>query len=302
MLDATHALGLWRRAKETVMDALVSVEWLVAHRGARDLHILDATYLPFEPERDAGADYLAGHIPHARFLHLATLADVADPRPTMAPDLDQFQMRMSALGVRREESIVLYDDSPHHTSARAWWLFRLFGAERVAILDGGLAAWRAAGLPLETGKGDFTAIPADATGFVHRDERMIRALDQVRALVDAPVEQLVDARGAARFTGAEVDPRPGVASGHIPGSVNLPYGRLFDAGGLWKRGEALAAAFAEAGVDPARPLVFTCGSGITAAGLLFGAHLLGRDDTALYDGSWSEWGADPATPKATGAA
>ncbi len=281
------------------MDALVSVEWLAAHRGARDLHILDATYLPFEPGRDAEAEYRAGHIPGARFLHLATLADRADPRPAMAPGLPDFQDRMAALGVRREESILLYDNSPHHTSARAWWLFRLFGAERVAILDGGLAAWRAAGLPLETGEGEHAAIPPEATGFVHRDDRMIRALDQVRALVDDPREQLVDARGAPRFSGVEGDPRPGIASGHIPGSVNLPYGRLFDDDGLWKRGDALAAAFAEAGVDPARPLVFTCGSGITAAGLLFGAHLLGRDDTALYDGSWSEWGADPSTPKAT---
>jgi thiosulfate/3-mercaptopyruvate sulfurtransferase len=131
---------------------------------------------------------------------------------------------------------------------------------------------------------------------------MIRALDQVRALIDTSAEQLVDARGAARFTGAEADPRPGVAPGHIPGSVNLPYSRLFDGEGHWKRGQALAATFAEAGIDPERPLVFTCGSGITAAGLLFGAHLLGRDDTALYDGSWSEWGADPATPKAVGPA
>ena len=284
------------------MDSLVSVEWLAGKLGARDLHVLDATYLPFEPERDADGEYRAAHIPHAHFLHLATLADSADPRPTMAPDLAYFRMRMAALGIRREASIVLYDDSPHHTSARAWWLFRLFGAEQVAILDGGLAAWRAAGLPLETGKAEFAAISPDATSFVHRDDRMIRALDRVRALAGDPCEQIVDARGAARFTGAEADPRPGVAPGHIPGSANLPYSRLFDEQGRWKRGDALAATFAEAGVDPARPLVFTCGSGITAAGLLFGAHLLGRDDTALYDGSWSEWGADSTTPKATGAA
>jgi thiosulfate/3-mercaptopyruvate sulfurtransferase len=301
MLDAArlHAYG---DAKEAVMDDLVSVEWLAAHRSVRDLHILDATYLPFEPERDAEAEYQSSHIPSARFLHLATLADTDDPRPALAPTLDQFRGHMAALGVRREESIVLYDDSPHHTSARAWWLFRLFGAERVAILDGGLAAWRAAGLPLETGKGDFSAIPPGATGFVHRHDEMIRSLDQVRALIDDPRAQLVDARGAPRFSGAEADPRAGVAPGHIPGSVNLPYKQMFDDEGRWKRGAALADAFAEAGVDPARPLVFTCGSGITAADLLFGAHLLGRNDTALYDGSWSEWGADPATPKAIGPA
>lgn len=284
------------------MDDLVTIEWLAGKLGAGDLHVLDATYLPFEPERDAAAEYRAGHIPGARFLGLATLADEADPRPAMAPGLVAFQERMAALGVRRASNIVLYDDSPHHTSARAWWLFRLFGAERVAILDGGLAAWTAAGLPLEVGRGEQAAITPDATGFANRHEAMIRALAQIRALVDTSAEQLVDARGAPRFSGAEPDPRPGVAPGHIPGAVNLPYGRLFDARGRWKRGDALAASFAEAGVDPARPLVFTCGSGITAAILLFGAHLLGRDDTALYDGSWSEWGADPTTPKVTGPA
>lgn len=282
------------------MDDLVSVAWLAQALEHNDLRILDATYLPFEPERDARAEYEAAHIPHARFLDLTTLADTSDPRPAMAPSLDQFAARMAALGVRRDEGIVLYDNSPHHTSARAWWLFRLFGAERVAILDGGLAAWKAAGLPLAHGRGDAAAIPASATGFVRRDDAMIRSLEQMLALVGDPATQIVDARGSPRFTGAEADPRAGVAPGHIPGSRNLPYKEMFDAEGRWKDRAGLAAAFAEAGVGADTPVVFTCGSGITAAGLLFGAHLIGRDDATLYDGSWSEWGADPATPKATG--
>ena len=280
------------------MDDLVTVEWLSRRLDDPGIVVLDATYLPFEPERDAAAEYAAGHIPGARFLDLKTLADADDPRPTMAPNLPQFRARMAALGVRRDDRIILYDDSPHRTAARAWWLLRLFGADRLAILDGGADAWRKAGQPIEKGKGRCEPLPEQRTGFTGRDDALIRDLAAVRALVDTPAEQLVDARGAPRFSGAEVDPRPGVAPGHIPGSVNLPYGRLFDADGRWKKGEALAELFEAAGVDPARPLVFTCGSGITAAGLFFAAHTLGRTDTALYDGSWSEYGADPSTPKA----
>ncbi len=284
------------------MDALISTEALAALLGDADLRLLDATYLPFNPERDAAAEYRAGHIPGARFLDLATLCDTAAPYPATVPDANSFATRMAALGVAREDRIILYDNSPHVTAARAWWLLRLFGARRVSVLNGGLAAWRAAGQPLEDGAPAPRSISPAETDFTRRDDAMIRFLPAMKALVADGGQQIVDARGAARFTGAEDDPRPGVAAGHMPGARNLPYGRLLDGDGHWKTPAGIAGEFRAAGVDPAAPMVLTCGSGITAAGLLFGAHLAGNDATTLYDGSWSEWGAQADTTKTTGPA
>jgi thiosulfate/3-mercaptopyruvate sulfurtransferase len=192
---------------------------------------------------------------------------------------------------------VLYDNSHYHTSARAWWMLRVFGAHDVAILDGGFAKWQAEGRPVESGKPQhrhrhFT---------VWADDSQVRTLDQMKANVGSGAEQVLDARSGARFSGEEPDPRPATHAGHIPGSKNLPYQQLFNDDGTWKTGDALKSEFEQAGIDLSKPLVTTCGSGITAAVLLFGAHLLGNDG-ALYDGSWSEWGADMSTPKAMGAA
>ncbi len=284
------------------MSDLIPVDMLARQLGDPALRLLDATYLPFNPERDAKAEYRAGHIPGALFLDLATLCDPDDPLPSTVPDVAVFAKRMADLGVTRENRIVLYDNSPHATSARAWWLMRLFGARDVAILDGGLRAWKASGRDLEVDVGAPHPIAPEATGFTTRDNAMIRFLPAMKALVANGTTQIVDARGAPRFTGAEADPRPGVAPGHMPGARNLPYGQLLDETGKWKSPERIATAFQAAGVDPQAPMVLTCGSGITAAGLLFGAHLLGNDTTTLYDGSWSEWGAEPDTTKATGPA
>jgi thiosulfate/3-mercaptopyruvate sulfurtransferase len=280
------------------MESLVTTDWLERELGAADLKVIDATlFLPGEP-RDARAEYETEHIPGAVFLDLEGVSDAASPQPHMAPPEAKFASRMASLGLRDGQRFVVYDNSPLHSAARAWWMLRNFGAHYVALLDGGLQKWKAEGRPLEGGRpqvrhGHFSP-SFDASSVVDKDF--------VASLVESGSHEIVDARGPGRFTGDEAEPRPGMASGHIPGSRNLPQGRLFDADNSWKRGEALREAFDAAGVDLGKPMVATCGSGITACVLLFGAHLLGKEDAQLYDGSWSEWGADPATPKATGPA
>ncbi len=277
------------------MDGLVTTEWLAGALGADDLLVLDATYtstLPGAAKQDPRAEFAEGHIPGAHLLDLDTLVDTSNPLPSMLPSRAVFEERMALLGVGGGKRIVLYDNRPHHTSCRAWWVLRMYGVE-AALLDGGIAKWKAEGHALETGAvapapGSFTAAPAKA---------------QVRSLAEmkATSEQIVDARSLARFTGEELDPRPDCGSGHIPGSRSLTYGKLFNPDRTWKPLDAIRAEFEAAGIDLTKPLVATCGSGITAAVLVFAAHLLGHD-AALYDGSWSEWGADPSTPKALGPA
>lgn len=280
------------------MQLLVDTEWLSKEMNASDLRILDATYFLPEVGRDAAAEYEAEHIPGARFMDLHELVDGQSPHPNTLPPPEKFASRMQSLGLGDGSRIVIYDNSPLHSSARAWWMLNLFGAHAVALLDGGMAKWRAEGRALESGKRElrhrhFT---------VWKDDSYLHGKADMLENIESKAAEVVDARGHARFTGEETETRAGLASGHIPGSKNLPYGQLFNSDGTWKKGAALAKAFAEAGVDMNRPMITTCGSGITAAAVFFGARLLGKEDVALYDGSWAEWGIDPDTPKASGAA
>ena len=278
------------------MDDLVSTRWLAEQLSRPGLVVVDATAHVLDPTGDARVEFASGHIPGARFLDLASLSDAASEVPAALPTGEQFAARMAELGIGNDDLIVLYDDTPARTSARAWFACRLHGA-RAAILDGGLGKWRTEGRPLESG---MPAVAASSFG-AHRGEGAVRTKSKVLASIGGAIEQLVDARGAGRFLGTEPEPRPNMASGHIPGSLNLPFGRVLKPNGTFRDAVGIRAAFAEAGVDLDKPVVTTCGSGVTAAVLLFALHLIGKDDVALYDGSWSEWGADPATPKVTGA-
>ncbi len=280
------------------MEQLVSTKWLAGELGKPDLKVIDASYFLPGSGRDAKAEYLDAHIPGAVFLDLDEVADTDSPLPHMLPSEHKFASRMQSLGLRDGDRFVVYDNSPLHSAARAWWMLKTFGAHYVAILDGSLQKWQAEGRPVESGKpevrhGHFTP---------YRDSKAVADKAFVTSLLGQDSHQIVDARSASRFTGEEGEPRAGMAAGHIPGSRNLPQSQLFNPDNTWKRGEDLQAAFMAAGVDLNKPMVTTCGSGVTAAVLLFGAHLLGKTDIMLYDGSWSEWGADPQTPKAQGPA
>ncbi len=276
---------------------LVSTDWLADHLGASGLVVLDASHHLPAAARDAAAEFAAAHIPGARFLGLASLFDAGSPVPYAFPTPAQLADRLASLGVASDAAIVIYDDSAIRTSARAWFVLTASGRENVAILDGGLGKWRSEGRALESGAPDVSpAAPATLTA-----PTRVRTKADMLANIDSRAEQVLDARGADRVYGSGVDPVHGVPNGRIPGARNLPFTEALKADGTYKSPGELRAAFTAAGIDLDAPVAATCGSGVTASVLLFAMHLLGKQDAALYDGSWSEWGSDPATPKAEGA-
>lgn len=275
---------------------LVSTEWLAAHLDDPDLRIIDASWHMPAAGRDARAEYEAAHIPGARFFDIDAIADSRSPLPHMAPQPELFISRLRAMGIGDGHQVVVYDNSDVHSAARVWWLFRLMGKTDVAMLDGGFAKWQAEGRPVE----DMPPITRDRHMTVQRQAALVRDVTQVAAAAKLGDHQIVDARSAARFRGDEPEPRPGLRAGHIPGARNVPSGQLYNPDGTMKSPEELRAIFESAGVDLSRPVITTCGSGITAASLALALERLGKRDWSLYDGSWTEWGSYPDLKIATG--
>lgn len=273
---------------------LIDSQWLAEHLGEPGLRVLDASaYLPNE-NRDAQAEFHAGHIPGARFFDIEHFSDPDTDLPHMVPSAGRFARLAGELGIGNDDRVVVYDQKGLFSAARAWWLFQLFGHEQVAVLDGGLPKWRNEGRALESGAAP-AAVPASFRANLRAG--LLRGVGDVRANLDSQVEQVLDARAAGRFSGEVAEPRPGLASGHIPGSANLPFGELLNADATFKPAEELRRRFIAAGVDGSRAVVTTCGSGMTAAILSLGLRLAGFAPGALYDGSWAEWGGRAELPK-----
>ncbi len=278
-----------------ISNSFVSTAWLADHIGAPDLAIVEASFFMPAENRDARAEYMAGHIPGAVFFDIDAIADHSTSLPHMLPSPEEFARAAGGLGLGDGMRLVVYDASGLVGAARVWWTLRLFGATDVKILEGGLQQWRAEGRALEAGPRE-----PEPRIFTPRFNAaaVAAAADVLRASKAGPA-QIVDARSAARFTGAAPEPRSGLRSGHIPHSLNVPWGEVA-ADGRIKSAAEVASAFTKAGVDLARPLITTCGSGVTAAILLLALESIGKTDVVLYDGSWSEWGARPDLPIATG--
>lgn len=275
---------------------LVSTDWLAAHLSDPDLRVIDASWHMPATGRQAQAEYAAAHIPGARFFDIDAIADQSSDLPHMAPPVELFISRMRAMGIGDGHQVVVYDNSDIRSAARVWWLFRLMGKTDVAMLDGGFGKWQAEARAIE----DMPPVLRDRHITVQRQAGLVRDVTQMAAASKLGNAQIVDARSVERFRGEAEEPRPGLRSGHIPGSKSLHFGRLLNADGTFRDDASLKAEFDAAGVDLTRPVITTCGSGVTAAVLSLALERLGHRHHSLYDGSWTEWGSFPDLNIATG--
>jgi thiosulfate/3-mercaptopyruvate sulfurtransferase len=280
-------------------DPLVTTDWLASHLDDPSVKIIDASFklpgvLPLPID-----DYLAAHIPGAVFFDVDVVSDHSVPLPHMYPDEKQFARDIAALGISSSDTVVAYDSGGWVAAPRAWWMFLSFGHGKVKVLDGGLKKWQAEARPTASGP----ASPRPGRFDAKLDQTFVRSKQQLVGNLDTHVEQVLDARPRPRFEASAAEPRPGLRGGHIPGSRNIPYAELFDAKtGAMKSLDELRRIFSNAGIDLAKPIVTTCGSGVSAAVLTLALYRLGVRGTALYDGSWAEWGMPDGPPVATGPA
>ena len=275
---------------------LVSTDWLAAHKKDPDLRILDASWYIPDTGRDAYAEYQSAHIPDARFFDISDISDRRSELPHMVPPIEKFMSRMRGMGIGDGHQVVVYDGTGLFSAARVWWLFRLMGQNNVAVLDGGFPKWLAEGRETE----DLPPVVRDRHMTVRFQNQLVRDVTQVASASKVGDHEIIDARSPGRFRGEEPEPREGLRAGHIPGSRNAYYADLLNADQTMKDVDAMRAVFDAAGVDMSKPVITTCGSGITAAILNLALERIGKTDHSLYDGSWVEWGMFPTVPIATG--